>query len=280
MFGREQKCLAGLVWRTVDRGQWLRSHQQHARRGIGFTKPAQQPLQQQQQQQQQQQPLRRLPLLLRHGWSQFWQQRRFHGETHSGAGPGQALQSWHAAAAAVTAAVVLGLSVAAHSSQFASERTAFALDSVAHARLRRTVYGWARPGHNYQTDPAVNRANTAVMLISDVDETMTGNNESLDAFNEWWLKEQVPRNSCLVYNTARPCGYEGFSRSKSGFTHLVQSGRFDLMRPDVLITCEGTEVFWLDANSNTPAQRDMEWHEHLAEFWNQVCVFLSWLCTP
>jgi len=133
-----------------------------------------------------------------------------------------------------------------------------------------TVYGWIRPGHN--RDVPVPDNDTRILLISDVDDTMTGCNKSLNAFNKFWLEHHVPRNSCLVYNTARPCGYGGVSHSKSGFTHLVGSGRYDLMRPDVLITCEGTEVFWLDSDADTPAERDMEWHEHLSEFWDQEAV--------
>ena len=107
----------------------------------------------------------------------------------------------------------------------------------------RTVYGWTRHPHDFSASSEANKNSKALLLISDVDYTMTGDNDSLHTFNEWWLKEQQPRNSCLVYNTARPCGYGGISLSGSGYTHLVQSARYDLMRPDVLITCEGTEVF-------------------------------------
>lgn len=163
-------------------------------------------------------------------------------------------------AAGTFAAAVFGLATT-DSSCFAEE------DEISG---HHTVYGWIRPGHDPSAPVPGN--DNRVLLITDVDATMTGCNESLDTFNRYWIQEQVPRNSCLVYNTARPCGYAGISFSKSGFTHLVMSGRFDLMRPDVLITCEGTEVFWLDPNYDTPAQRDMEWHEHLGENWDQAEV--------
>jgi hydroxymethylpyrimidine pyrophosphatase-like HAD family hydrolase len=40
----------------------------------------------------------------------------------------------------------------------------------------------------------------------------------------------------------------------------------------VLITCEGTEIFWLDASSGADPTRDTEWHERLAQNWDQEAV--------
>jgi hypothetical protein len=104
-----------------------------------------------------------------------------------------------------------------------------------------TAFGLIRTAANYRA-PRTNN-DTRILLISDVDDTLTGCNKALQIFNEYWLRVEVPRCSCLVYNTARPTGHLG--HTNSGYISLAQSGRFELLRPDVLIACEGTEIWWL-----------------------------------
>jgi len=97
-----------------------------------------------------------------------------------------------------------------------------------------------------------------MLLISDIDGTLTGDGEALKLFKQHWLEDQLPRGSVLCYNTAR---------SKRFFEMGLRSGELpELLQPDVLIVGEGTEIWLFDA---TGAPRLCEdWDRHVRQHWS------------
>ena len=102
------------------------------------------------------------------------------------------------------------------------------------------------------------RAPNAMLLISDVDGTLTGDAEALKAFKLHWLEEQLPRGSILCYNTAR-----SMTRFVDGI-HVKELP--DLLQPDVLITGDGTEMWFFD--SEGAPQLCQQWASHVREHWD------------
>lgn len=43
----------------------------------------------------------------------------------------------------------------------------------------------------------------ACLIVSDLDDTMVGDDAATATFTRWWQQEAVPRGSRLVYNTGR-----------------------------------------------------------------------------
>ena len=128
-----------------------------------------------------------------------------------------------------------------------------------------TTFGWER---------AVASANerdaeAGLLLLADLDNTLTGDAASLDSFNKFWECVHVPKGSWLCYNTARPCGP---GKTESGYVDaLVAKKKYPLVVPDVLIVGEGTAIWWF----RTPSGRfdrvptlDEEWNRRLAKVWD------------
>ena len=87
--------------------------------------------------------------------------------------------------------------------------------------VTRTAQVYAKPPKN------------SIMLATDLDGTMLGNQKMIDTFFRVWKDEYEPARSVLVYNTGRPLD------SALG---LIESGQ--LPQPDALICSEGTQIFW------------------------------------
>ena len=102
------------------------------------------------------------------------------------------------------------------------------------------------------------RAPNAMLLISDVDGTLTGDDLALKTFKLHWLEEQLPRGSILCYNTARSakCFVDG----------LRLKNLPDLLQPDVLITADGTEIMFFDSEGIPHLCR--QWDRQIREHWN------------
>jgi hypothetical protein len=72
------------------------------------------------------------------------------------------------------------------------------------------------------------------MLVSDLDETMFGDDEASRAFKGFWERDARLRGSCLVYNTGR---------ALDKWLSLWREKSWCLAAPDHLITSVGTKVF-------------------------------------
>lgn len=73
-----------------------------------------------------------------------------------------------------------------------------------------------------------------VLLISDLDDTMIGDDKGTAAFKRYWQREAIPRGSRLVYNTGR---------ALAKCQELFEEKADVLPLPDFLITSVGTKVY-------------------------------------
>ena len=109
-----------------------------------------------------------------------------------------------------------------------------------------------------------------LLLITDVDETLIGDAASLKRFNKEWCKfaeSEKGKGSYLAYNTARPLGP---GHTGDGFIELVASEKFPIMRPDLIIVSEGTEIYWLSEDKEFVA--DEEWKSKMSANWDDDLV--------
>ena len=108
-----------------------------------------------------------------------------------------------------------------------------------------------------------------LLLLADVDNTLTGDPPALESFNRFWETVHVPLGSWLCYNTARPCGP---GNTESGYVELVAKKKNPLVVPDVLIAGEGTEIFWFrqpeSGRFDWVPTRDREWARRLDAIWD------------
>ena len=115
------------------------------------------------------------------------------------------------------------------------------------------------------------RRRNRILLLPDLDGTLVDHknpfsDKEIDAFNEYWNKNERPRGSILVYNTARCIKM---------YAKLVEKNP-NLIPPDVLITGEGTEIRWLVrdttlrdnyGHSGVRFVVDSEWSEKIHREW-------------
>uniref|UniRef100_A0A7S3RAP8 Sucrose phosphatase-like domain-containing protein n=1 Tax=Dunaliella tertiolecta TaxID=3047 RepID=A0A7S3RAP8_DUNTE len=103
---------------------------------------------------------------------------------------------------------------------------------------------------------------TPVMLVSDLDGTMVGDDAATAAFRNWWEEEAVTRGSgsVLVYNTGR---------SLDSFLGLMKEKGHFLAHPDALISAVGTKVHSFDGES---WREDAAWTAQLDKDWDLVAV--------
>lgn len=113
-------------------------------------------------------------------------------------------------------------------------------------------------------------ASKPLLLITDVDDTLIGSSTSLKQFNKEWCKfseSEKGKGSFLAYNTARPLGP---GHTGDGFIELVASGKFPIMRPDLIIVSEGTEIYWLSEDKEFVADED--WKSKMSAHWDDELV--------
>ena len=72
------------------------------------------------------------------------------------------------------------------------------------------------------------------MLVSDLDDTMFGDDEASKAFKDFWERDARLRGCSLVYNTGR---------ALDKWLSLWREKSWCLAAPDYLITSVGTKVF-------------------------------------
>jgi len=93
---------------------------------------------------------------------------------------------------------------------------------------------------------------------------------SLKEFNKEWCKfvnSEGGKGSYLAYNTARPLGP---GHTGDGFIELVASGTMPIMRPDLIIVAEGTEIYWLSEDKEFV--EDEEWKSKMSANWDDNLV--------
>lgn len=80
------------------------------------------------------------------------------------------------------------------------------------------------------------------MLVSDLDDTMFGDDQASKAFKDFWERDARLRGSILVYNTGR---------ALDKWLSLWKEKSWCLAAPDHLITSVGTKVFKADPDVST-----------------------------
>ena len=73
-----------------------------------------------------------------------------------------------------------------------------------------------------------------VLVVSDLDDTMIGDDAGTAAFSQWWCEEAVPAGGRLVYNTGRALDL---------FESLLQEKGQVMAEPDMLISSLGTRIY-------------------------------------
>lgn len=79
-----------------------------------------------------------------------------------------------------------------------------------------------------------------VLLVTDLDDTLCGDDEATAAFAGWWRAQGAPAGGRLVYNTGR---------SLELFYRLLDDKRHCMPEPDVLISAVGTKIYTKDSSN-------------------------------
>lgn len=73
-----------------------------------------------------------------------------------------------------------------------------------------------------------------VLIVTDLDDTLVGDDEATAAFKDWWHSQGAPAQGRLVYNTGR---------SVELFQELLKEKAHCLPECDVLISSVGTKIY-------------------------------------
>lgn len=95
------------------------------------------------------------------------------------------------------------------------------------------------------------------LVVSDLDDTMMGNDTASAQFKQWWEQDAVGRGSRLVYNTGR---------AMDSFKQLCQEKQHCMALPDALISSVGTKVFQRRVDGSWA--EDLQWSACLDEGWD------------
>mmetsp|Transcript_1883 Transcript_1883/g.6741 ORF Transcript_1883/g.6741 Transcript_1883/m.6741 type:complete len:340 (-) Transcript_1883:65-1084(-) len=101
-----------------------------------------------------------------------------------------------------------------------------------------------------------------IMLISDLDGTMIGDDEATARFSAFWEARHEAAGSMLVYSTGR---------SLASVEELLKDKEGILAEPDMLITGVGTQV-WLRDSETSSWVEDQEWAATLRFGWDPDVV--------
>ena len=119
-----------------------------------------------------------------------------------------------------------------------------------------------------------------VMVVSDLDGTMVGDDIATEAFKHFWSRQVALTDSKLVYNTGRQVSKEFLSpgsttgnftvRSLTSCLKLLKEKKHCLAMPDVLISAVGTKIHMCEAE-RWPEHPN--WAERLNEDWDVKVVW-------
>jgi sucrose-6-phosphatase len=97
---------------------------------------------------------------------------------------------------------------------------------------------------------------TKFLLVTDLDNTLIGDDTALQTFNEKIEQHRINFGSLLIYSTGRSLlSYRDLQTQKN------------LLEPDALIVSVGTEIYLEGGNNPEP-----EWSERLQRQWNRAQV--------
>lgn len=99
-----------------------------------------------------------------------------------------------------------------------------------------------------------------VMIVSDLDGTMVGDDSSTAAFKTYWEDVAVLRGGVLVYNTGR---------SLDSFLSLMREKSSCLAHPDILISAVGTKIYNYKGKT---WEEDHQWVKLLDKEWDVQVV--------
>ena len=96
-----------------------------------------------------------------------------------------------------------------------------------------------------------------LLLVSDLDGTMVGDDEAGKEFAQLWQRRHAPAGGVLAYSTGR---------SLAQYESLAEERGEALLRPDALITAVGTRVYAPDGFGGAFAE-DEDWSQQLRVSW-------------
>eukprot|EP00899_Mesostigma_viride_P029311 jgi/Mesvir1/9565/Mv12745-RA.1 len=105
------------------------------------------------------------------------------------------------------------------------------------------------------------QSDAPILVVSDLDGTMVGDDAATQAFNRYWETRQLPAGSKLAYSSGR---------SIENFLNLLKEKVGILAAPDVFIGAVGTQIY-LRQKDGTLVQ-DREWDARLNEHWDVSVV--------
>lgn len=101
-----------------------------------------------------------------------------------------------------------------------------------------------------------------VLVVTDLDDTLIGDDEATAAFAEWWRHEGAPAGGRLVFNTGRALDL---------FLALLEEKEHVMPEPDLLISSVGTKIYRKKENGDG-WEEDVDYVARLDAGWRLEAV--------
>ena len=102
-----------------------------------------------------------------------------------------------------------------------------------------------------------------ILIVSDLDGTMVGDDDATRRFAAWWLQEAIPRGSVLVYSSGRHLEL---------FQTLLEEKRGTLLPPDLYIGSVGTALYRAAGHFPAALTEDADFMTRLDDAWDRELV--------